>query len=190
MTNNGNSKSKRGPVVFPGKTVPAGDKHEESGAGHKPKLVAPPDGGWDASYVPGFSDMRHMNDALKAKGKHGVDLPANVCWVPRNYRGFMPYKRKGYEVITDAQLDESGNKRSEMLEKHGWEVAPAADVREDGTIQKDDLVLAYVPGDRYREEERKEAEYRAYMEGSTGKNVEVTTEHSEKIQISSDEEIF
>ena len=157
---NRDDKPKRGPIVFPGRTVMSGDKHEESGAGHRQKLVEPPEGGWDASYVPGYSDMRHMNDALRARGKEGIKVPANVCWVPRNYRGFMPYKKKGYEVITDAKLDEVGTKRSEMLEKHGWEVAPAADVREDGTIQKDDLVLAYVPGDRYREEMKKEEEHR------------------------------
>jgi len=183
-------KKKRGPVVFPGRTVMSGDKFEGSGEGRKTKLVEPPEGGWDASYVPGYSDMRHMNDALRARKKKGIDLPANVCWVPRSYRGFMPYRKKGYAVITDATIDESGNKRSDMLEKHGWEVAPAADVREDGTIQKDDLILAYVPGDRWREEERKEAEHRAFMEGTTGKNVEVETERSEKIRLTDDDAVF
>lgn len=177
-------KKKRQPIVFPGHTKLSGDRHEESGVGLKARDVEPPDGGWDSTYVPGYSDMKHMNEILKLRKQKPLDMPANVIWVPRDYRGFMPYQKKGYAIITDAKLDETGTKRSEMLEQHGWEVAPAARVMPDGTIQKDDLVLAYVPGDRHRAEVRKDEEYRKFREGGP-----METEHEEKIKVS-DEEVY
>ena len=172
-------KPKRGPVHFPGVKAPLAEQYYQSEEGKKAYKVEPPEGGWDSSYVPGFSDQKHMNEMLKLQGEKPLGLPANLCWLPINKKALMLWTKKGYEVITDGNPE---TQTSEMLAKHGWKVPEQATVMPNGTIQREDVVLGYVPGERYLEEQEKEAEERAFREGAT-----LETEEKRKVQLTDDD---
>jgi hypothetical protein len=172
------------PLLFGGTSKTDAEKHHEQNAGMKAKLVEPPEGGWDSSYVEGFSDQRHMNEKLKSKGQKPIELPANLAWVPKDYRGFMPWKKLGYEVINDATADRHSN----MLDQHGWGFPPAGHVDKDGTIAKDDMLLAYIPGDKYRKVQRDEEAHRKFMETGVGSGtVQMETEEFRKIELTDEQ---
>jgi hypothetical protein len=175
------------PLLFGKAPKTDAEKHHDTEASHKASLTEPPEGGWDSAYVEGFSDQRHMNEKLKAKGQKPIDLPANLAWVPKEYKGFMPWQKLGYRVITDAQPDRTSN----LLNQHGWGFPPAGHVAADGTIAKDDMLLAYIPADLYAKVQRDEADKRKFMETGVGAgSIDMETEESRKIDLSSEEEGF
>jgi len=181
-------KRKAVPLIFPKAATTAAEKFYQAGEGERQEASAvPPEGGWDSSYVPQFSDHKHMNEILKSMGKEQVALPANLCWVPQGYRGFMPWEKKGYTVITDA-VEVDGERKSKTLEQFGWGFPPAATVTPDGRIRKDDAYLAYVGKDRYDHEVAKDLEDRRFRESGGGaEHIDMTTEESRKIRLSDDD---
>ena len=176
------------PLIFTKTPTTSAEKHHATGEPDRLRTsVEPPEGGWDSSYVPEYSDHRHMNVQLCKQGKNPVELPAHLCWVPKMYRGMMPYDRKGYKVIEDANPE---TRTSDLLQKHGWGMPPAATITPEGRIEKDDSYLAYVDGERYKKEVEKDLAHRKYMEGaSTAEHIEMKTEESKKVRLSSDDVI-
>jgi hypothetical protein len=178
-------KKKRPPLMFPGKSTTDVEKFHESHVGEKPVLCDPPEGGWDSSYVPGFSDLRHMNEELKKKGKKPVPLPANVLWVRStgkdDYRGMIEYRRQGYEIVNDATPEGT----SETLNRYGYGLPPAAQIMPDGTIRRDDVILAWCTGEQHAKNVKQHEEYRRWRSGSSpSEDIEMTTEVEEKLEVS------
>ena len=174
------------PLIFTKPPTTAAEKHHNTGEAERVRTsVEPPEGGWDSSYVPEYSDHKHMNEELRKQGKKPVDLPANLCWVPKSFRGMMPYDRKGYTVIDDVN-QETGV--SDLLQKHGWGMPPAATITPEGRIEKDDSYLAYVDAERHKVEEDKDLASRRFREGGAAPDsITMTTEQSKKVRLSSDD---
>jgi hypothetical protein len=180
----------RKPFVYPGKTDSVAEKFSHDPKAHEKHLAEPPLGGWDANYVPGYSDHRHLNELRVRRGEKPIPLPAKLHWIRATgervgYRDLMEWTRKGYKVIDDAE-ERDGKPFSETLAQHGWGWPPVGTIQ-NGMIRKgnEDLILAYVDGDRARQNEREDAEYRAMMEGASGEaHIESETETRETVQLS------
>ncbi len=189
--------NKKRPVIFPSERKADAVRHYETGQGDTTAgTIEPPRGGWDSSYVPGFSELRHANSYAKTlqgrrEGYTEVELPCNIAWIryagDHDYRGMIEWRKKGYEIIT---VDTTTGK-AELLEKHGFGIPPAAQVTSDGMIRRDDTVLAYCDGETHRKNIREHEEYRAFMQGaSTQATIEMETEESRKIRIGPDDASF
>jgi hypothetical protein len=184
------ARKKKAKPVFPGKTLSQVEKFykEKDTERKEPLLVEPPEGGWDSSYVPGFSDQRAMNEVLEHQGRKPVEMPANVAWAratgEQDYRGLIDWRRQGYEILkVDPETETCEN-----LRKHGWDLPPAAQVMPDGTIRRDDVLLVYCPGDKHRENIERHEQKRDSRQGISSRDgIEMETEESRKIGVKDDE---
>lgn len=155
------------PLIWPGKEAAnTSERWEESQRGKKPLRVEPPDGGWDANYVPGYSDERHAWEAQKENPS--LRMPARLQWVrcighEPAYRDWMEWSRKGYILLKADPETRTCNE----LTQWGWSVPEQAVIQPNGLIRKgtDDAVLAYCPGEQAKENFRKERQETAYQEG-------------------------
>jgi len=184
------------PLIHPGREAAnTSERWEESQRGKKAYRVEPPEGGWDANYVPGYSDERHM---WESKGQSPtLNMPARLQWVrcvaqEPAYRDWMEWSRKGY-ILLKADPE---TRVCPELERHGWEMPPAAFIKPNGLIQKgtDDAVLAYCAGDAAKENYRKERADTEYQEGvkprqgtQTGVLLESHEEERSKVKLSDDD---
>lgn len=158
----------------------------------------PPEGGWDAFYVPGYSDIRALNDHRLRDGLPAVPVPAGVAWVRYtrdnrdHYSGAQKWFRAGYKIVEDAR-EENGEKRSQLLEDFGYGAPPAAVVTNEGHFRVDDVVLAWCPGEKHEKNIREHAEKRKFREGKkVGPRglAGTETEHEEKITVGTDEALL
>ena len=191
------SDDKKRPLIFPSSRKPDAVRHHETGAGETTTgSIEPPRGGWDSSYVPGFSELRHANKyARTAQGRRAgyreTELPANLAWIryagEGDYRGMIEWRKKGYEIIT---VDPETGK-AQLLEQYGWSLPPASQITSDHMIRRDDTVLAYCDGETHKKNIREHAEYREFMQGaSTQATIEMETEEKRKIRVGPDDAVF
>jgi len=115
------------------------------------------EGGIDASFVPGYSNVRRENELRRVKGLPLLPQPARAQWirvtrrsgefVATNDEGMSEWMRLGYVACG---LDD--------LDRLGWSMPPTAQVGEDGLIRRGDLALFYVDAERAAEnrEDRRE----------------------------------
>jgi hypothetical protein len=162
---------RRKPLIFPGQEVTnTSERWEASQQGKTAYKVEPPEGGWDANYVPGYSDERHSWEAKKEVAV--LHMPARLQWVrctgqEPDYRDWMEWARNGYVLLkADAETRTCAD-----LSKHGWDIPSAAVIQPNGLIRKgtDDAVLAYCPKDQAIKNWKAEREYTAFLEGTEGK---------------------
>ena len=107
-------------------------------------------GSMDASFVPGYSNVRQNNDLRRAKGQKPLPQNARAQWVrvtrksgeyvSTSDEGMMEWMRLGYVACG---LDD--------LKRLGWSMPPTAQVGEDGLIRRGDLALFYVDAERAEE---------------------------------------
>lgn len=177
------------PLIFANKTVSDAEKHWAQHDNLKTWRAEPPLGGWDSSYVPGYSDERHY---WSAKGEVPIEhMDARLQWVravgENDYRGWMPWARMDYVLV---RVEDDGT--IPLLDKHGWERPPAAQVMPDGTLRRDDTLLAYCDGDTARKHHREERAHAAKVRGDNPP--EVPTGYSEgerkKIKLTDEEAVF
>ncbi len=148
------------PLLFAGKSTTKTEKYYAEGGPVKvkPFRVTPPLGGWDTKYVPGYSDMKLK---LEGEGKvAALHMPARLQWIPigRNIgagRSRMVWNRMGYKEV---EVDHMTGKAN-LLEKHGWDLPPAADIDEKGHLVEDDVVLAYCDGEQAKKNYEEWNEY-------------------------------
>ena len=173
---NDNDKPRRKPLIFPGQEVTnTSERWEASQQGQTAYKIPPPEGGWDANYVPGYSDELASWEAKKQSPT--LNMPARLQWVrctaqEPDFRDWMEWSRKGY-ILLRADIE---TRTCADLQKHGWGVPPAAVIQPNGLIRKgtDDAVLAYCARDQAVKNYREERERTAFLEGTQGKAGEKT----------------
>lgn len=115
---------------------------------------------FDWSYVPGYSEQRKINELRVRDGKKPIEMD-KLYW-PRasridgtnvDYREAVTVSRLGYRACT-----------VEDLKERGWGMPPAAHVAADGTIRREDTVLAIVDSDRAAKNLKKQNEINAEFE--------------------------
>lgn len=124
---------------------------------------------FDWSYVPGYSEQRRINELEVRKGHRAIPLDklywaraARVDGSNVDYREAVTVSRLGYRACT---LDD--------LQERGWGMPPSAHVAADGSIRREDTVLAIVDSDRaqknLKKQQEKTAEFeRNHLEADTG----------------------
>lgn len=104
---------------------------------------------WDASYVPGFSELRAENELAVKDGKKPVPIPRlqwvrltkpdGATYVSETDEGMVEWSRLGYRACGLADLERHG---------FGWPPAAGSGPRPDGTIRRGgDLALFIVDED-------------------------------------------
>ena len=135
-------------------------------------------GGWDSSYVPGYSEKRRENELRVAKGLQEVALP-RLQWVRANHvdgraiatSEMYKWAKLGYQRVTE-----------EDFEDLGISMPPAAHKGADGSICKEDLVLCYVPEDvAKRNKLRQEAETARFQGMGAGDHIEIQERKDTKV---------
>lgn len=120
------------------------------------------DENFDWSYVPGYSEQRRMNELRVRDGKKPI--PMDKLYWPRasrvdgtnvDYREAVTVSRLGYRACT---VDD--------LKERGWGMPPAGHVAPDGTIRREDTVLAIVDSERAAKNLRKQQESNAAFENT------------------------
>lgn len=101
----------------------------------------------DASYVPGYSDVRRLNELRRVKGEPLLPQKGRAQWVRitrksgdfvnESDEGMTEWMRLGYRACG---LDD--------LQRLGWGMPPAATVGPDGLIRRGDAALFFVDADR------------------------------------------
>ena len=178
---------KKHPLLYSQTPKADAERHWETNQGMQPQkaevIAEPPMGGWDSSYIPGYSDIRHLNELLKKDGLEERLLPIRLQWIrstgETDRRDMMQWGRLGYELVkADPQT-----KRSDLLEKHGFGFPPAAHVTPEGLIRKDDLLLAFVDGVQAQKNFDKEREFTREFESSSGDNPEIQFEEEKREKV-------
>ena len=141
-------------------------------------------GNIDASFVPGYSNIRRINDLRRARGEKTLPQSARAQWVRVQQRsgeyvaktdeGMIEYSRLGYVA---AGLDD--------LERLGWGMPPTASVGEDGLIRRGDLALFYVDAERAEEnrEEQREINREAAKRALDFKTPEVHEVQEDRVDV-------
>ena len=119
------------------------------------------DDGFDYSYVPGYSEARRRNEHAVRDGRKPIPMD-KLYWARSSrpdgsnvdYREAVTVSRLGYRACT---LDD--------LRERGWGMPPAAHVAADGSIRREDTVLAIVDNDIARRNQRRQQENTAAFEG-------------------------
>lgn len=119
------------------------------------------DEGFDWSYVPGYSEQRRMNE--HAVRRHQKPIPIDKLYWARasrtdgsnvDYREAVTVTRLGYRACT---VDD--------LKERGWGMPPAAHVAADGSIRREDTVLAIVGNARAEKNKQRQMQINAEFEG-------------------------
>jgi hypothetical protein len=169
---------KRKPMIFPGQKTNTSEKFVAEKKGMEQMGRAePPEGGWDANYVPGYSDERHY---WESQGKNSsLEMPGRLQWIratgaQANYRDTLEWSRKGYIVLKCVPRADGGWDPPTELAKHGWGIPPVAEIQENGVIRKgtEDAVLAYCDGEQARKNFLKEQDDIQTMEQTHGRRGE------------------
>lgn len=152
MAGNGNINSKQKPLLYGDGVLDAKALED---------IATFEDQGFDYSYVPGYSEQRRMNEHAIRDGMKPLQID-KLFWARAarpdgsnvDYREAVTVSRLGYRACT---LDD--------LRERGWGMPPAAHVAADGSIRREDTVLAIVDNDRARKNQRRQQEATAAFEG-------------------------
>ncbi len=187
-------KKKREPMLF--STPPTTEAEKFNREGITPSrdifLVEPPLGGWDSSYVPGYSDIRHFNDLATRDGKKLMELAVRLQWArwegEQHNRDLLPWLRQGYEFVVVDQAD-----KARWFRDLGYGFPPAARVDAQGYVRRDDTVLMFCDAAQAAKNLRKERDYQDLVNAiPPGENLDETLAESstEKVQLQHGSEVF
>lgn len=119
------------------------------------------DQNFDYSYVPGYSEQRQINEHAVRDGLKPIPLD-KLYWARAarpdgsnvDYREAVTVSRLGYRACT-----------IEDLRERGWGMPPAAHIAADGSIRREDTVLAIVDSGTAKKNQRRQQEKTAEFEG-------------------------
>lgn len=118
------------------------------------------DDGFDWSYVPGYSEQRRLNELEVRKGRKAQQMDklywaraSRVDGTNVDYREAVTVSRLGYRACT---IDD--------LKERGWGMPPSAHVAADGSIRREDTILAIVDYDRAQKNFRRQEAINAEFE--------------------------
>jgi len=184
------AKKKRKPLVFSQQQKSEAQKFAKNPERLRSHMAEPPLGGWDSSYVPGYSDARHHNEILKREGKKPVPLPIRLQWMrmandSHDYRDIIKWKRLGYEPLECA---EGGCAK---LEEHGYDLPPAGHIDPQDHIRKDDLILGWTSGERAAKNLADEEAYKKAIHDVPAQDtIEGEVEEEEQVYLSHGADAF
>ena len=115
---------------------------------------------FDWSYVPGYSEQRRINELQVRDGRKAIAMD-KLYWARAqredglnvDYREAVTVSRLGYRACT-----------VEDLQERGWGMPPSAHVAADGSIRREDTVLAIVDSERAAKNLKKQQAYNAEFE--------------------------
>ena len=115
---------------------------------------------FDWSYVPGYSEQRRINELSIRDGRKPIAIDklywaraSRVDGTNVDYREAVTVSRLGYRACT-----------IEDLKERGWGMPPSAHVAADGSIRREDTVLAIVDSSRAAKNLKKQQDYNAEFE--------------------------
>ena len=187
-------KKKREPMLFstPPKTDAEKFNREGAGGGAAANLVEPPLGGWDSSYVPGYSDIRHSNDLRVRDGEKPIEMAVRLQWArwegEQHNRDLLPWLRQGYEFVVVDQAD-----KARWFRDLGFDFPPAARVDAQGYVRRDDTVLMFCSAEQAAKNFRKERDYQDLVNNiPSGENLDesLAEKTTETVQLEHGSEVF
>ena len=136
---------------------------------------------WDSSYVPGYSEKKHENEILVAKGRKPVPIP-RLQWIrvvgthgeDVGTAEMIEWYHLGYQFATKEDMDSMG-----------FGMPPGASIDAAGRIRRIDSALAFVDEERaeanraYAQKVAAEARGVSYKEDIPGERKQVSLSASE-----------